>query len=111
MRKYRNIPVVIDGIRFDSKGEARRWGALRLQERAGLIDQLDRQVSFTLVEKTAQDRAVTYRVDFTYRKAGRLIAEDFKGYETKEFKLKAKLFRAKYPEYDLIITNSKGMNQ
>ena len=30
MTKYRNQPVTVDGYRFDSKAEARRWGELKL---------------------------------------------------------------------------------
>ena len=46
MRKYRNIPVEVDGIRFDSRKEARRWSELKLLERAGEVTHLERQVRF-----------------------------------------------------------------
>lgn len=35
--KYRNVPTVVDGIRFQSKAEARRWTELRMLERVGEI--------------------------------------------------------------------------
>ena len=30
MRKYRNQPTIVDGIRFDRKKEANRWAELKL---------------------------------------------------------------------------------
>ena len=46
--KYRAVPTVIDGIRFASKAEARRYGELRLLEQAGEIRDLVRQPRFAL---------------------------------------------------------------
>ena len=37
MNKYRNKPIWIDGIRFDSIHEGNRWQELRLLERAGAV--------------------------------------------------------------------------
>lgn len=101
-RKYRNTPTVVDGVRFDSKKEARRWGELQLLQRAGEIRNLQRQQRYPL---EVNDRLIaTYVSDFTYfEKAGivcdgedgfRLVVEDSKGVQTPEFKLKAKLMKA-----------------
>ena len=38
--KYHAQPVEIDGVRFDSQKEARRYSELRLLERAGEIKDL-----------------------------------------------------------------------
>ena len=95
-RKYRNEPVVIDGIRFDSKRESIRWHVLRLLERAGDIKDLKRQVRYQL---TAHDKPVTVYVgDFEYfdNATKATVTEDVKGVETDVFKLKAKLFAAQY---------------
>ncbi len=43
MTKYRAQPTIVDGIRFHSKGEARRYQELRLLERAGEITNLELQ--------------------------------------------------------------------
>lgn len=43
--KYRNKPIWIDGIRFDSIREGNRWQELRLLERAG-------EISFTVSLRT-----------------------------------------------------------
>ena len=47
--KFNAIKTTIEGITFDSKREARRWQELKLLERAGEIERLERQVPFSLV--------------------------------------------------------------
>lgn len=93
-RKFRNVPVEVDGIRFDSKKEARRWGELRLMERASLIADLKRQVRYRLDVNGLH--VCDYIADFTYLEgsgAG-LTVEDVKGVATDVFRLKAKLMKA-----------------
>jgi hypothetical protein len=95
-RKYRNEPVVIDGVRFDSKRESIRWHVLRLLERAGDIKDLKRQVRYQL---TAHGLPIcVYIADFSYIDAATRtpVTEDLKGFETEVFKLKAKLFAAQF---------------
>lgn len=46
--KYRSQKTVVDGIKFDSKGEGECWKKLRLLEKAGKITHLQRQVSFPI---------------------------------------------------------------
>lgn len=96
MRKFRNIPTEIDGLKFDSKGEARRWQELKLLERAGVISELKRQVRYDL---DAHGKKICSLVaDFEYIEAGQVVTEDFKSKATitPVFRLKAKLFKAKY---------------
>lgn len=82
----------LDGIVFDSKGEAQRWAELCLLERMGQISDLKRQVPVTL---TAHGYPICRMVlDFQYVENGLAVAEDFKGWATPEWKLKAKLFAA-----------------
>lgn len=97
-RKYANEPTTLDGIRFDSKAEARRWGDLRLLERAGQVADVRRQVRYVLVPKTARpsggfERETAYIADFVYvdAKSGRTVIEDVKGAVTPEYRLKRKL--------------------
>jgi hypothetical protein len=93
--KYRNEPVVIDGIRFDSKAEARRWGQLKLLERAGEIVDLERQTSIPYCVKGKL--IFTYRADATYQRNGALVVEDTKGGDTTPlYRLKKKLIEAEY---------------
>ena len=103
--KYSNQKVVIDNIKFDSKKEANRYLELKLLEKAGEICDLQLQKIFLLVEKQKDERAVTYKADFVYYddKKQRWIAEDVKGYKTKEYIIKRKLFKSIYgKDYDFI---------
>lgn len=90
--KYANQIVETDGLTFHSKREARRWGELRLLERAGVISELRRQVCYELAVNGTH--VCDYYADFVYVEQGREIVEDAKGVRTKEFILKAKLLRA-----------------
>ena len=90
--KFKNVRTQIDGLWFDSAGEARRWSSLRLLERAGKIRNLQRQVIFDLCVNGM--RVCRYRADFTYVDHDRLVVEDFKGFRTPEFKIKAALMKA-----------------
>lgn len=97
VRKYRNIPTEVDGITFASRREANRWSQLRLMEKAKVIRDLKRQVEYRL-EVNGQ-LICKYRADFTYfdttaGPGGSWVTEDAKGFETPEFKLKAKLMLA-----------------
>lgn len=94
--KYRNQPTEIDGIRFASKKEARRYQDLMLLERAGEIANLVRQPRYPLTVNGLH--VCTYVGDAEYAevKSGRTVTEDTKGVLTPEFKLKAKLFHALY---------------
>lgn len=94
--KYRNRRVVIDGQKFDSVREAKRWKQLTVLERAGVINSLKRQVRFPLM---VNDKLVcTYIADFTYvDESGQKVIEDSKGYATQLFRTKAKLFAALHP--------------
>ena len=46
MLKYRNIKTEIDGIKFDSKKEAKRYSELKMLESASAINQLELQPQF-----------------------------------------------------------------
>lgn len=105
MNKYRNRKTIVDGIKFDSKAEARRYVELKLMEDTGHIKNLKLQPKFELQPKYKNNkgktvRAITYIADFSYIENGKSIVEDVKGVETKEFKLKKKLFENKYRDID-----------
>lgn len=106
--KYKNQPVVIDGLRFASRAEAKRYGELKLLERAREIGCLECQPRYPL--KVNGKLIATYVADFFYFERGeeaRAVVEDQKGFETPVFKLKEKLFRALYPQFDLRIVRGK----
>ena len=91
--KYGNKKTVVDGITFDSAREAKRYGELKLLERAGEITGLKLQQPYPLI--VAGKLVCTYVSDFVYlEKDGRVVVEDSKGFRTDVFKIKAKLFEA-----------------
>ena len=63
--KYGAKRTTVDGITFDSKHEAERWGELCIMQRAGLIFDLKRQVPFDLV--VGGVHICKYVADFVYR--------------------------------------------
>ena len=94
--KYGNRKVTLNGEKFDSSKEARRYGELVLLERAGQISNLKRQVKFGLIPSQYRDgncieRAVQYVADFVYYEDGKKVVEDAKGFRTKDYILKRKL--------------------
>lgn len=92
--KYRNQPVDLDGHRFASKAEARRYSELVLLERIGDIADLELQPRYPLVVEG--QKIATYVADFRYQRDGRTIVEDVKSpaSRTPVYRLKAKLLRA-----------------
>jgi len=99
--KLGNVPVVVDGIRFDSKREAARWRDLSLMQAAGEISDLKRQVRYPLRGAngdlvSVSGRTLSYVADFTYfdRAAGRQVVEDIKGHQTDVSKLKLAIMAA-----------------
>ncbi len=93
--KFGNVRTEAHGVTFDSKGEAKRYGELLMLERAGQIEKLERQVSFKLCGMNG-GVVTTYKADFVYQENGRRVVEDFKGFSTPLFLLKAKLFEDNY---------------
>ena len=91
---------------YDSKKESRRAAELQLLQRAGEISDLQEQVRFELQPafRTKQDvgiRKIEYIPDFIYfdNKLKAMVAEDVKGFKTDVYRIKAKLFQYKYPDY------------
>lgn len=105
MNKYNAQKVKVDGIEFDSKKEAQRYGELKLLERCGAISGLELQVEYKLIPSQkingkVVERAVKYIADFRYKENGETVVEDVKGckkgnaYEI--FKIKRKLMLERY---------------
>lgn len=102
--KYLNIKTTIDGIRFDSKKEANYYAQLKLLKLAGEVVNIEMQVKYELQPKFTDEagnkhRPINYIADFvvTY-KDGHVEVVDVKGMKTKDYLIKAKLLRYKYPE-------------
>lgn len=94
--KYGNEPTVIDGKRFASKAEARRYGFLKVQQMAGEIADLECQPRFPL--RVDGVLICTYVADFRYRdlRSGEVVVEDVKSAPTRTpvYRIKAKLLKA-----------------
>lgn len=92
--KYKNVKVIVDGIKFDSKGEANRSQELELLQKAGEIKNLNRQVRIPCIINSV--KVFTYVADFMYydNRLGKNVIEDFKGMLTDVFKLKQKILEA-----------------
>ncbi|HUX02159.1 MAG TPA: DUF1064 domain-containing protein [Phycisphaerae bacterium] len=93
-RKYGNQPVYVDGRRFDSKAEARRYEELMRLHAAGEILWFCLQPVFRL------PGGIEYRPDFIVVSAsGKVFVEDVKGgkaTKTKEYRLKKRLMLDRY---------------
>lgn len=100
--KYGNQVVELEGERFGSKWELKRWQELLEQQAAGIISQLRHHVSFALHALTpAGDRVRigAYEADMVYRRGDELIVEDTKSEPTRRketYRLKAAWFEAEY---------------
>lgn len=94
--KFHAIPTVVNGWRFDSQAEARRYQQLLLLGAAGDLDNLELQPAFRIV--VAGVPIATYRADFAYRAlpSQALVVEDVKGVKTPVYRLKKKLVEALY---------------
>ena len=116
MRKYRNTPVEVFGIKFDSRKEANYYLLLREQQDKGKISDLRMQVPFELIpavykeevkhlktkdkiERKCIQRATHYLADFVYKdnETGKEVVIDVKSPITRqnaEYRLKKKMMLA-----------------
>lgn len=109
--KYGAKPTEVDGIRFASQKEARRYSELKLLEKAGEIHALAIQPAFPLVAPGKgnggpYERALVghYKADFVYCECRRgakcertrVVVEDVKGFKTPLYKWKKKHVEAQY---------------
>ena len=99
-QKYSSKKSEANGILFHSTLEARRYLQLLKLAEMGQISDLTLQPSFLLQDKyyivkngkRECVRKLTYSADFSYMENGKLVIEDTKGFETKEYIIKRKLF-------------------
>ena len=109
--KYHNKKVIYKGIKFDSKKERDRYITLKQLEKAGIIEELELQPKFLLLD-TIHYKGKTYSktyyiADFWYFDVnkGKHIIEDVKSPITakdKVYRLKIKMLLTKYPDIDFI---------
>lgn len=90
--KYGNTKVSFQGQKFDSEGELTAYKAFKLQELAGAIRSVIRQVSMPL---QGSNRRI--RLDFVVVETdGRIRWFDFKGYVTPEWASKRDQVQSAY---------------
>lgn len=115
-QKYKNKKIEIDGIKFDSTKEGKRYLVLKQALENGEIQDLKLQVKYELIPSIKEEYVehlktkdkiktrtlqlpITYTCDFQYVKDGELVVEDIKASPKllpKEFTLKEKLMFWKY---------------
>lgn len=105
--KMKNVLTVVDGITFSSKAEARRYVELKTLMAAGDVHVFVRQPRFLLqggFEKNGEwINKLEYVADFLVVYAdGRTVIEDVKGFITKVYAMKKKLFESKYPNLKIV---------
>lgn len=96
--KYNAHRVEVDGHKFASKLEARRYAELNILLKAGLIEGLELQPVFTMIVNGT--KVGKYTADFRYycKERHQLVYEETKGIWTEAARLRVKLFKALYPE-------------
>lgn len=114
--KFHASPTVIDGIRFASTAEARRYAELRLLERAGEITHLKCQPKWKFVidgrpvlirsDGYPNGRQAGYRADFSYfDRDGHMIVEDVKGGKatvSEAYRLRRAIVEAMHPSIRIV---------
>jgi len=89
--KYRNQPTYVDGKRFASKKEAKRYNELKLLKQAGDVINFECQKSWKLYGR------YRYVCDFLVKwRNGTEDVEDVKGFKTPVYKLKKAWMKDKY---------------
>ena len=109
--KYHAVPTMVDGIRFASKKEAKRYGELKLLEKSGEIWDVELQPRFPLcvpsttgtvigaakaLAGTFDGRIGEYRGDVAYHDVSGRVVEDVKGYDTPLSQWKRRHVEAQY---------------
>ena len=94
--KYGAVVTEVDGIRFASRKEAKRYGILKIMLAAGEIADLELQPEFPLIVNGVL--VARYVADFRYRLGRKIVVEDVKSKATKTpvYRLKKKIVEALY---------------
>lgn len=109
MSKYKNKKVALNGIEFDSQIESRYYLYLLEQQKKGIVSEFLMQKEYIIFEGYDKNgkkvRPIKYKADFeVHYPDGRIEVIDIKGFETKDFNIKKKLFEFRYP-FELILLN------
>lgn len=100
--KYKNVSIMYDKYKFDSKKEGERYLFLKDLLKRGKIKDLKLQPSFLLQDGFKYNgkkiQSIKYIGDFSYIEVltKENVVEDVKGMKTNIYRLKKKLFLKKY---------------
>ena len=101
--KYHNERAERNGVKFDSRKQARRYDELMVMLRAGIISDLRLEPQFTLQESYITEtgeriRAVRYTADFSYKFGNKFVVEGIKSAatRTKDYLRNRKFMRSKF---------------
>ena len=104
MSKYGAEKINVDGIRFDSKTEAKFYDKLKMDKAKGLIINFELQPQYIIQPKFINSfgkkiQAIILKADFLiYELDNTLTVIDIKGMATPEAKMKRKMFQYVYPK-------------
>ena len=111
--RIKSVKVEVDGIKFDSKREAKRAGQLQMMEKHGIISKLRFQVAFPLATEESIESAKKrglgklaipkYKADFVYMRDGVKVVEDSKGFRTEMYRIKKRFMKLIY-DIDILET-------
>ncbi len=87
-------PVSFEGYQFDSQLEAKRYGELKLLQKAGAISKLEIHRRWGLHVNNI--KIGEYEADFTYLEGNQVVIEDTKGVSTPLYRWKKKHVLAEY---------------
>jgi Protein of unknown function (DUF1064) len=87
--KYKNIKTVVDGIKFDSAKEAKRYSELKILQSQGIISCLELQKRFELIPKQIlkngkTEHSLNYVADYVYIENGKQYVVDVKSEITRK---------------------------
>ncbi len=106
--KYKNEPIVREGIRYDSKAEYEYRGVLDMQVKAGAITGYDFHVMLPLIAFNGEIVG-HYEIDYLcHLPDGSQEIRDVKGAVTSLFAWKARHVKAQYG-YEIILINPKTL--
>lgn len=110
--KYGAKRTMVDGILFDSKAEAARYGYLKARQEKGEISHLELQPSFKIYDRHGNPirydsgRQAVYKADFAYfdPAQNKRVVEDVKSKATRTpvYKLKKALVEANFPAVKIV---------
>jgi len=95
--KYNSKRVEIDGFKFDSKKEAKRYSELKI------LKEIKGDVSYFLLQVPFKMPGTKYVADFlVFWADGSHTVEDTKGFRTATYKLKKRMMAHHYPEVEIV---------